>query len=162
MHGHHREEVPTKLQLLRAAALIAAIALSQCGGGGYSNTTPTSPSPATTPTAGTPVTITIRSQNGNQSFSPNPASAGGQQVVFKNADTIVHRVVLNDGTVDTGDIAPGATSRTVTMPSSGATYHCLLHPTMVGAVTTASGGAPPPCTSNCGGSGDDGNPPAYY
>lgn len=92
------------------------------------------------------MTITITRQNGNQSFSPNPASAGGQLVVFRNADTEVHRVRLNDGSIDTGDIAPGATSQAVTMPASGTNYHCSLHPDMVGAVAPSGGGEPPACT----------------
>ena len=66
-------------------------------------------------------------------------------VVFRNADTIVHRVTLNDGSVDTGDIAPGATSRAVRMPDTGANYHCVLHPAMVGAVSPMAGGPPPAC-----------------
>jgi plastocyanin len=70
---------------------------------------------------------------------------GGQTVVFRNADAIVHRVVLNDNSVDTGDIAPGATSRAVTMPGTGTNYHCSLHPDMIGAVNPAAGGPPPPC-----------------
>jgi plastocyanin len=67
-------------------------------------------------------------------------------VVFKNADSIVHRVVLNDGSVDTGEIAPGATSAAVLMPTEGTNYHCALHPDMVGAVDTAAGDGPPACT----------------
>ena len=66
-------------------------------------------------------------------------------VVFRNNDSIVHRVVLNDGSVDTGDIAPGATSRAVAMPGGGTNYHCQLHPGMIGAVSGSSGG-PPPCS----------------
>lgn len=119
-----------------------ALAASGCGGGGGSSASPTAPSAATP----SPVTITVTRQNGAQSFSPNPASAGGQQVVFRNADSVVHRVVLNDNTIDTGDIAPGATSRVVTMPGGGTNYHCSLHPDMVGAISPASGGAPPACT----------------
>jgi plastocyanin len=84
-------------------------------------------------------------QNGTQAFSPNPASFGGQSVVFKNNDSITHRVVLNDGSVDTGDIAPGATSRAVVMPTAGTNYHCSLHPGMIGAVAGGSG-PPPACT----------------
>jgi plastocyanin len=84
--------------------------------------------------------------NGAQSFSPNPAAVGGQQVVFKNADSIVHRVVLNDGSVDTGNLSPGATSAVFTMPAAGTNYHCSIHPTMVGAVNPAAGGTPPMCT----------------
>ena len=80
-----------------------------------------------------------------KSFSPNPASVGGQTVVFKNNSNETHRVVLNDGSIDTGDIAPGATSRSVVMPASGTNYHCSLHPAMQGSVNAQAGGAPPPC-----------------
>jgi plastocyanin len=122
---------------LRACIAAAIVIASACGGGGGSSSTPTSPS-----TAGGAVTITITGQNGAQSFSPNPATAGGQTVVFKNNDSVAHRVVLNDGTIDTGDIAPGATSRAVTMPSSGTNYHCSLHAGMVGAVSATTGQTP--------------------
>ena len=121
------------MRVLAAAA--AGLILSACGGGGGS--TPSGPNPG-------PITITITRQNGAQSFSPNPASAGGQAVVFRNADTVVHRVRLNDGSIDTGNIAPGATSAQVEMPAQGTNYHCSLHPDMIGAVSGTSG-APPPC-----------------
>jgi len=51
--------------------------------------------------------------------------------------------IVNDGSIDTGDIAPGATSAAVRMPGSGTHYHCSLHTDMIGAVN-ASGGTPPP------------------
>jgi plastocyanin len=66
-------------------------------------------------------------------------------VVFRNTHNVPHRVVLNDGSLDTGDIAPGATSRAVQMPAAGTNYHCSLHPGMIGSVATAMGGAPPAC-----------------
>jgi plastocyanin len=125
------------------AATAALLAAAGCGGGGGSSSSPTSPS--TTPTTNA-VTITIKSVSGTQSFDPNPAAVGGQQVVFKNGDSIVHHVVLNDGTIDTGDLAPGATSAVFTMPVNGTNYHCTLHPTMIGSVNPSSGGAPPACT----------------
>ena len=84
-------------------------------------------------------------QNDAQSFSPNPASVGGQRVVFRNADSVVHSVVLNDGSIDTGNIASGATSSAVRMPNGGANYHCSLHPDMIGAVNPEAGGPPPTC-----------------
>lgn len=124
--------------VLALAAVVALVGVGCGGGSGGGSSTPTSPSPTT-------VTITIRGERGNQSFEPNPASAGGRMVVFHNADTVVHRVRLNDGSIDTGDIAPGATSAAFLMPSSGTNYHCSVHPTtMVGAVSGAAGG-PPPC-----------------
>jgi len=125
---HHR--------VLTFPAAVLAIAMSACGGSDGSPNTPSSSNA---------MTVTITAQNGAQSFSPNPASAGGQMVVFKNNDKIVHRVALNDGAVDTGDIAPGATSRAVQMPGNGTNYHCTIHPDMIGSVNAASGAAPPPC-----------------
>ena len=124
--------------LIGAVALTAsAVCVSTCGGGGRGGSV-TSPSPVV-------LTITINRQNGVQSFSPNPAAAGGQMVVFRNADTIVHRVQLNDLSIDTGDIAPSASSRAVQMPAGGTNYHCSVHPDMIGAVNPAQGGPPPPC-----------------
>ena len=121
-----------------ALASIAGVLCVSCG----SSSTPSAPS-----TSGTnPTTITIVGQNGTQAFSPNPAGFGGQMVVFKNNDSVTHRVVLNDGSVDTGDIAPGATSRAVAMPGAGTNYHCQLHPGMVGSISGSTGGAPPACT----------------
>jgi plastocyanin len=127
---------------LAAAAVAAGCILSSCGGGSSGSvSTPTGPSSV----SGNALIITITRQNGTQSFSPNPADAGGKTVVFRNADTIVHRVQLNDGSIDTGNLAPGATSSTVTMPMAGTNYHCTLHPDMIGAVSGTSG-EPPACT----------------
>jgi plastocyanin len=123
--------------LMASAAMIGLLAASACGGSGGPS------APTTTTTSGT-ATVIIAGQNGTQAFSPNPAAFGGQQVVFKNNDTVTHRVILNDGTIDTGDIAPGATSRAVTMPATGTNYHCSIHPGMIGSVATA-GATPPPC-----------------
>jgi plastocyanin len=129
--------------MVRVCALGLAVGTSACGGGGYSGApgSPTAPSAPSTPGA---VTITITGQNGGQSFSPNPATAGGQMVVFRNSDSIVHRVVLNDLSIDTGNIAPGATSQPVQMPVAGTNYHCSLHAGMVGAISGGSGD-PPAC-----------------
>jgi plastocyanin len=100
------------------------------------------------------VIIDVVGDRGNVSFSPNPATAGGQMVVFKNTDSIPHHVVLNDGTIDTGVIQPGATTAAVQMPATGTNYHCSIHPDMVGAVAPADGGAPPACTgAYCDGTG---------
>jgi plastocyanin len=126
---------------LKSSAVATFIAVSACSGG-----SPSSPSGSNA------MTISITRQNGSQSFSPNPASAGGRVVVFKNNDSVVHSVRLNDGSIDTGNIAPGATSREVTMPASGTNYHCGIHPDMVGSVNASSGAPPPPCEgSYCGG-----------
>jgi plastocyanin len=128
----------TQSRLRIASALIAVCAGAACGSND-AGSNPAGPSTTNTPT------INIVGQNGTQAFSPNPAGFGGQRVVFKNNDTVSHRVILNDGRGDTGDIAPGATSGLVTIPGDGTNYHCSVHPGMIGSVAAASGTAPPPC-----------------
>ena len=122
-------------------ALAGALALTACGGG-------SSDSP-TTPTSNVS-TISILGERGSQSFSPNPASPGGQMVVWRNDDGVTHRIVANDGSFDTGDIGTGATSRMMQASPDGTNYHCSIHPTtMFGAISGAGGAAPPPCTDYC-------------
>jgi plastocyanin len=90
------------------------------------------------------ITVTITGQKGDQSFNPNPAMcATGQTVVWKNADTTTHRIVIPDLGVDTGNIAPGASSAPVSLANVSKPYHCSLHPSMVGALNnaTADGGS---------------------
>ena len=121
---------------------VCGLAIAAIGwgcGDGDSNNNPSGPSTATGPT------ISIVGQNGTQAFTPNPASFGGQTVVFKNNDGVTHRIVFNDNSTDTGDIAPGATSRSVLMPASGTNYHCSIHQGMIGSVGGSTGAAPPMC-----------------
>ena len=129
-----------------ALAVFGVLGGWSCGGGGGS--TPTGATP--TPTA-TTVTINIVGVNGKQSFSPNPASvSAGQQVIFKNNDKVTHRVVIDDRSVDTGDIAPGASSQPLALGAVSKPYHCSVHPSMVGSLNTAETPEPPPCTGYCG------------
>lgn len=124
---------------------VVAAACTGCGGsGGYGGNSvppPTTPSP---PAATNVVTITITGQKGAQSFSPNPAEcATGQMVVWKNADSVTHRVQIDDLGLDTGNIAPGASSQPMALGNVSKGYHCTLHPSMVGALNGASTPAPP-------------------
>src|SRR6266567_545182 len=111
------------------ATVMVGVSLSVWGCGSSttdSSSTPISPTPPSTTPAPTPtptiVTINVVGINGAQSFSPNPATLpAGQMVVWHNIDSITHRVVLNDGSLDTGNIGPGASSRpmTINVPSGG-------------------------------------------
>ena len=98
--------------LMTAGTAIAlGLALSGCGGSGYSTGQSGGPANPTPPSASGVVTVDVVAVNGTQSFSPNPATLpSGQRIVWHNVDTITHRVVLNDGTMDTGNLAPGASS----------------------------------------------------
>jgi plastocyanin len=106
--------------------MMVALSLSAwgCGGStansGGNPVTPT-PTPAITPTPqGGIVTIDVVSENGAQSFSPNPATLpAGQMVVWHNIDSVTHRVVLNNGSLDTGDLRPGASSQAMSINGGG-------------------------------------------
>jgi len=125
-------------------AIALSLGMWGCGGSGYSSAggNPTSP----TPPSNNPglVTINVVAINGAQSFSPNPATVpSGQMVVWHNVDTITHRVVLNDRSVDTGDLAPGASSEPMAIAGvGGGQYHCSIHPVMVGSLNQSTSSGP--------------------
>jgi plastocyanin len=122
------------------AAFAAAFFAASCGGGGGS--TPTAP---TTGGTANVVTITITGQGGALAFSPNPATvSSGQTVVFKNNDAVAHHVMLDDGATQTPDIPAGATSAAVTI-GSNKSYHCTIHPGMVGGFNGTQVEPPPNC-----------------
>jgi plastocyanin len=124
-------------------ALFILVLIACGGGGGYGGTpqTPTTPSPTGS------ATISIVGDRGAQSFTPNPGSGGTDQVlVWRNNDSVTHRIVVNDSTLDTGNIPPGGSSGPLQLPVAGANYHCSIHPGMIGSVTGSGGSQPPPCT----------------
>ena len=126
------------MRLIFAAAIVAlALVASGCSGsysGSPAAPTPTPAAPAPTASDGV-VTINIIRENGAQSFSPNPATLpAGQMVVWHNVDFVTHRVVLNSGALDTGDLAAGASSQPMSINSGGGPYHCSIHPSMVGTI----------------------------
>jgi plastocyanin len=140
-----------------AVAIATALVAVSCGGGaGGGSTTPTSPSSPAAGGTGTgtgttsTVVITITGQGGTLAFTPNPATvAQGQVVVFKNNDTVAHHIMLDDGMAQTADIPPGGTSAPVVMGLTGATtYHCTIHPGMVGGFNGSTSEPPPNCYSS--------------
>jgi plastocyanin len=136
---HDREEDNMRRCVTASVMAVFVLSFWGCGGSGYSSgsgATPTGPTPSSP--AGV-VTVNVVAINGAQSFSPNPATLpAGQMVVWHNVDTITHRVVLNDRSVDTGDLAPGVSSEPIAIGAAGAQYHCSIHPVMVGSISRAT------------------------
>jgi plastocyanin len=111
------------------------MALAACGGG---SNPMASPNPTPTPGGAAPdVTITINGMQGSNSYAPSPGTVRvGQTVAWKNNDSTAH--TATSASFDTGSIAPGATSRTITFSAAGTVdYHCSFHPTMVGSLTVS-------------------------
>jgi plastocyanin len=80
------------------------------------------------------VIINIVGSFGAAAFMPNPTMANmGDQIVFTNTDLVLHHIVLDDGT-DLGDVAPGASSAPMPLTTPTASFHCTIHPSMVGGI----------------------------
>src|SRR5436189_3510545 len=80
------------------------------------------PASLPSPTAPTPpatshiVTIDIAEVNGANSFYPSPATIHGVQLaVWRNWDNVTHHLVFDDGSIDTGTLAPGTLSQPITI-----------------------------------------------
>ena len=113
-------------------ALVAAAALpfASCGGGSDGG----NPSGGGGGGGAADVVITIVAENGNMSYSPNPANVTrGQSVAWRNSAATIHTATQNGGAFNTGNISSGNTSGGITMSTAGTfDYHCALHPAMVG------------------------------
>ncbi len=118
-------------RMIAIATLLAAAA----GCGKASSPSPTNPSP--TPTGSSTVSIVAgASTKTSTAYSPNPITVSrGGAVVWVNNDTTAHTSTANDNSWNSGNIAPGG-SFSHTFSSSGTfSYHCMIHPGMVGTVT---------------------------
>ena len=63
--------------------------------------------------------------------------AKGTKITWKNNDATTHTVTSDDGTFDSGNIAPGG-SYSYTFADAGTfAYHCKIHPTMKAKVVVA-------------------------
>jgi plastocyanin len=131
--------------LIVVGVAAAVVATSRCGGGdGGSNQNPTTPGPNPTPAT---VTVNIVGTMGNGSYVPNPVQVGtNEQVIFRNNDTVVHRIIMDNGSADFGALSPGTTSQPRAVGTGN--FHCTNHPSMVGSIGGVAPPEPPP------GSGD--------
>jgi plastocyanin len=130
-------------RLAGSAILIATISFWGCGSSGSGGYNP-SPSPNPTPNPPAAGTVDIVGTAGSQSFNPNPASlAADSTVTFQNNNNTAHHIIANDGSFDTGVLAPGAASAKMPIAAAGSNFHCSIHPSMIGAIKGTNGAAPP-------------------
>ncbi len=122
------------MKTIAAAAALGLAVFSSFACGGY-GASPSAPGTSSNPPPGNAVVINVIGVNGAQSFSPNPATIpAAELVVWHNIDTTTHRVVLDDGALDTGNIGPGQYSAPMTLTRFGP-YHCSIHPPMIGSLS---------------------------
>lgn len=118
---------------------------SVAGGRLHAFDDPVMPAPVGDPAVPAPmqVIINIVGSFGTNAFMPNPTMANmGDQLVFTNTDLVMHHIVLDDGT-DLGVVQPGQSSAPMPLTTPTASYHCTIHPTMVGSINGALPAAPP-------------------
>ena len=122
---------------LLAAGVLCALMAVACGSD--STAPPTNPTPPSTSGGTTAnVTVSIIANAGSQAFAPNPATIrAGQTLAFQNSSQAAHRIVADSGAWDAGTVQPGSSSPVVTI-TAGTTYHCTIHPSMVGTLTIGS------------------------
>ena len=79
-------------------------------------------------------------------FSPKPIQITvGSTVTWTNGTALTHTATSDTAAWGTGNIAPGATSSTISFPTAGTfTYHCAIHPSMTGSVIVSAATATSP------------------
>ena len=113
-------------------AVLVAVALAACSGssGSAAPTSATSQAPAAPAGGATAVTI--------KDFAFSPASNSvptGSKVTWTNSDTTAHTVTFDDGSADSGNLAPGSTFDQTFATAGTFAYHCTIHSQMHGTVT---------------------------
>jgi predicted lipoprotein with Yx(FWY)xxD motif/plastocyanin len=107
------------------------------GGLGQGGGAAASPSPSTAAAAPSTAAAANTLQIRNSSFPSSITIAEGTPVTWVNADAEDHTVTADDGSFDSGNIAPGANYQR-TLPAGTVKYHCTIHPEMTGTVIVTS------------------------
>jgi plastocyanin len=120
---------PGSFLRLAIVAIGVSLIVSACGSESSNPAAPTASTAAD-------VTVTIQGNNGSNSYAPNPVSMRvGQTIVWRDADSVTHTATQDSGGFNTGTVAAGATSAATMMNTAGTfTYHCTIHPGMVGTI----------------------------
>jgi plastocyanin len=115
--------------------LVAVAACSDNSAGSAAPTAATSVTGSVPPApAGGATAVTIKD------FAFNPATAtatAGSKVTWTNNDTTAHTVTFDDGSADSGNIAPGSTFDHTFATAGTFAYHCTIHSQMKGTVTVS-------------------------
>jgi len=126
--------VPARLVCLLAVAAFIT------GCGSSSNSSPSTPSPTPTPspapTSSATVNIPTNARTlGASAYVPNPVTVSqGAVVMWSNSDSTTHDVVAYGGAFDSGRMNQNGTFSFTFAQKGTFTYHCSIHPTMIGTV----------------------------
>lgn len=127
-------------QLWGAGAVVAAVVLAGCGGGGEEAGTSATTgryggATEETGTAGTSKQPTVAIEDFR--FLSNPEVAPGTVLSVTNRDSVAHTLTADEGAFDTGSISGDGGEATFTAPEKPGRYpfHCEFHPFMKATLT---------------------------
>ena len=120
------------------SAFIFAVILASLGAACSGYNTPSGPSATPSPAPAGGTTVTISSGASAQSltaFGANPLTiAPGTTISWLNSDNATHTSTGDAGQWSSGSIAPGGRFNFTFASAGRFTYHCQLHPNMVGTI----------------------------
>ena len=116
------------------AVLILTISVTACGG--YNS--PSEPSGAPTPAPAGSTTVSIASGASTlttTAFGANPLMISvGTTISWLNGDNTTHTSVADGNQCSSGNVAPGGRFNFTFATAGRFTYHCQIHPNMVGTI----------------------------
>jgi plastocyanin len=112
---------------------VIALMIAACGGSSSS-------APGASSAAASPASSAAASSNAvemkNIAFNPTSVTVkAGDKVTWTNNDTVAHTVTLDDNSVDSGEVAAGATFANTFATAGTFAYHCKIHSVMHATVT---------------------------
>ena len=116
--------------------LVAILAVAAAACGGYSSAPSPVPSPTTSGGPSSSVVIPSGAETlGNRAYNPDDINVSpGDTVTWKNTDSTAHTSTSDGNGWNSSVIAPGG-QFSFTFGTAGTfTYHCTIHPGMVGTV----------------------------
>ena len=121
-----------------AAVLVIAVGVAACGGYNSSPSAPSSPSAAPTPAPSGSTTVTIpggASTQTSTAFGANPLTiSAGTTISWVNGDNTTHTSAGDGNQWASGNIPPGGRFNFTFATAGRFTYHCQIHPNMVGTI----------------------------
>jgi plastocyanin len=114
--------------------VLTLITVAACSNSGSSAAPTAATSQAPAAPAGAASAVEIKD------FAFNPATAtvsAGSKVTWTNSDTTAHTVTFDDGSGDSGNLAPGSTFDHAFATAGSFAYHCTIHSQMHGTVTVS-------------------------
>ena len=125
---------------IRLAALSGILMCAfACGGGSSTASSAPSPVPSSTPAPGGPSSSVAIPAGAatltNRAYTPDELNvAVGTTVTWMNADSVSHTSTSDATGWNSGIVAPGE-QFSVAFPTAGSfSYHCAIHPGMIGTV----------------------------